>query len=127
MNNASATGCSSASTAASSRSRNPSSSPGRNGQLSSKFLRYYPPRYTSIAELYLVCVRTRTNPYVHLSITYSQLFKYSFPHFFQKQNLFCGSCKMLQYSRCCYNMLHVYMYIQTVGMNLNFRCQIIFK
>jgi len=37
VNNAAVTGCSSASGAASSKSRNPSSSPGRNGQLSSKF------------------------------------------------------------------------------------------
>jgi len=48
-NNAAATGCiSSASGAsgatASARSRNPSTSPGRNGQLSSKFSRYYPSR-----------------------------------------------------------------------------------
>lgn len=36
-----ATGCSSTSGAASTRPRNPSSSPGRNGQLSSKFSRHY--------------------------------------------------------------------------------------
>lgn len=42
-NNATATGCSGASGAASTRPRNPSSSPDRNGQLSSKFSRYYLP------------------------------------------------------------------------------------
>lgn len=42
-NNATATGCSGSSSAASTRPRNPSSSPGRNGQLSSKFSKYYLP------------------------------------------------------------------------------------
>lgn len=50
-----ATGCSSG--AAPSRPRNPSS-PGRNGQLPSKFSRYYPPRYTSTAGLYRTSART---------------------------------------------------------------------
>jgi len=40
VNNAAVTGCGSVSGAASSKSRNPSSSPGRNGQLSSKFSKY---------------------------------------------------------------------------------------
>lgn len=63
--NVATTSCSSGST--SSRSHNPSS-PGRNGQLASKFPRYYLPKYISTIRIYLFTVHRRNMPDIILCI-----------------------------------------------------------
>ncbi|KYM98534.1 hypothetical protein ALC62_10753, partial [Cyphomyrmex costatus] len=70
VNNTAATSCSSVS-GASSRSRNPSSSPGRNGQLSSKFPRYYPlDGRDMLRQLDFIYLHDHTNVSLYLCIIY---------------------------------------------------------